>query len=187
MLKLHKIIGRPDKIHLLEEGMSMALRYFHTLEDWEDQKVHVSKLEAKNVECLDGKTVIKLDTFDCKCHRILRNKIEFMGQCYKKGNCADGKSYSLTGNTLTLPVPCPDSCITACGSMSSGTTIPACFVMLCLPDFEVTCDAVTGSWIYDKYPEVVRNYAMRYVRAILDGKDFEFDEGNDLIVLRGEL
>lgn len=183
MLRLHSIIGRPDKAHLIEEGMSLALRYFHTLEDWNDQTTTVLSLKQESIECVDSRTVIKLDTLNCKCHRIIGNKIEFMGTCYKKGNCEDGKSYILRGNEIILPIPC-----SACSPiLCKGHEVGACIKMLCHAEFEVTCDAVTGSWIYDKYPEVVRNYAHQYVRASLDGKPFEYEEGNDLIILRGEL
>jgi len=166
--------------------MAMALRYFHTLEDWQKQRHKVTKLDPSKLDCLDCKTVIKLDTLEPAYHRLISSRIEFDGTVYEAGNASAPCTFVVSGTSLVLPIPCPEDCFIPDACSPCGG-IDVRFEYLSMPKWEISCETVTGSWLYDQYPEILRDYAYQYARAILDGKIFRYVGEGNIEVLRSEL
>jgi len=177
---LESLINRPDQVKLEIESVELALLYFHTMEDWDMQKAKLTELDNTNTDCEDGKLTIDLGVLHPRYHRLLTRSIKICGTTYKQATCLDECKFVLYGCKIILPIDC-DMCNNPCMKMDT------CIDYFFIPDYKVTCDGVTGSWIWDTYAPLVREYAADYMRSRLDNTRFRWDTSKDDIILKGEI
>jgi len=152
------LTNRPDLKQETVTGIGLAISYYHSLSDWE-QDSRTVQVTAK----YDSESQMnKVDLSKVKPAIARITCLSKGGKDLNKVTCAlkDLGTYVRSGNSLNF-----------LGGSSCGHNEVVNMTYQSIPDVQlVGCCDLQGSWIADNHPEIVARYAAGYVKSILEDR-----------------
>lgn len=168
------ISNRPDLIALHKDGIARALKYYHSLEDFDKDKVSPLNTEFDVEICGSTATVIIPSGISLSPNtEVYLNGKEI---CKLEGCNPNDLGYRIQGNCLIITDPDINIC----------NELDLCFDAKKLPCFDRnTCDI--SSWVATAYPEMIGFYAGEYVNSMVEKRTANYRTEDVDMFLRNEL